>query len=121
MSMLTIYILYSIKAGHMTYPNFLTLLLGLLFIALSRLFPNLPPNYFIGIRTPWTLEYPAIWQATHRFASKLWLAGGIFIVLSSFLCPSSINFIIFLAIVSIISVGSVYYSYRLYQKQFNDH
>ncbi len=41
----------------------------------------LRPNYFIGIRTPWTLEDPEIWQRTHRVAGKLWVGVSLVLLL----------------------------------------
>ena len=34
-------------------------------------------NFFIGIRTPWTLASERVWNATHRFAGKVWVATGL--------------------------------------------
>ena len=34
-------------------------------------------NFFIGIRTPWTLANERVWNATHRFAAKTFVAGGL--------------------------------------------
>jgi immunity protein, SdpI family len=43
----------------------------LLFAILGNYLPNLRPNYFVGIRTPWTLERAETWRATHRVGGKL--------------------------------------------------
>lgn len=34
-------------------------------------------NFFIGIRTPWTIASEPVWNATHRFAAKTFFAGGL--------------------------------------------
>jgi uncharacterized membrane protein len=34
-------------------------------------------NFFIGIRTPWTLASEAVWYATHRLAARLMVASGL--------------------------------------------
>lgn len=36
-----------------------------IFLGLALLLPRLPPNYLAGVRTPWTLEDPGVWRATH--------------------------------------------------------
>jgi uncharacterized membrane protein len=33
-------------------------------------------NFFIGVRTPWTLASEAVWYATHRLAARLMVASG---------------------------------------------
>jgi uncharacterized membrane protein len=38
---------------------------------------NVKPNYFFGIRTPWTLESEDNWKQTHHLASKIWVWGNI--------------------------------------------
>jgi uncharacterized membrane protein len=42
--------------------------MGLFFLVLAYLLPRIPPNYFSGVRTPWTLEDPEVWRETHRLA-----------------------------------------------------
>ncbi len=39
--------------------------------------PKVPRNFYVGIRTPWTLASTEVWTATHRFAGKTCLAGGL--------------------------------------------
>jgi uncharacterized membrane protein len=34
-------------------------------------------NFFIGVRTPWTIANEQVWNATHRFAAKTFFAGGV--------------------------------------------
>lgn len=43
---------------------------GMLFIAIGNYMPKIKPNYFFGIRTPWTLENEEVWQKTHRVGGK---------------------------------------------------
>lgn len=57
------------------------LLLGLFYILMGNYFQTIRPNFFIGIRTPWTLANDAVWKKTHVFGGRLWLGGGIVLVL----------------------------------------
>jgi len=34
-------------------------------------------NYFVGIKTPWALASEEVWQKTHRFGGRIWVAGGL--------------------------------------------
>src|SRR4051794_26325012 len=52
-------------------------LIGLLFIFIGNLSPKFKPNYFIGIRTPWTLANEDVWKKTHRFGGKVFVIVGI--------------------------------------------
>ena len=41
---------------------------------------TIQPNYFIGVRVPWTLEDEDNWRKTHRLASYIWVAGGLLLI-----------------------------------------
>ncbi|MGB2626232.1 MAG: SdpI family protein [Candidatus Acidiferrum sp.] len=49
----------------------------LLFALLGNLMGKVRRNFFIGIRTPWALANERVWNATHRLAAKVFVAGGI--------------------------------------------
>lgn len=59
---------------------------GVLMIALGTVMPKLPRNGLVGIRTPWTLADPGVWERTHRLASYLCMLAGAVSMLS---LPSS--------------------------------
>ncbi|HEX6507011.1 MAG TPA: SdpI family protein, partial [Chloroflexota bacterium] len=50
---------------------------GVLLIALGNILPRLPRNGLVGIRTPWTLADPTVWERTHRLAGYLVAASGL--------------------------------------------
>lgn len=50
--------------------------LGVLFIALGNVLPRVEPNWFVGIRTPWTLSSDTVWRKTHRTGGFVFLLGG---------------------------------------------
>ena len=50
---------------------------GVLLIALGNVLPKLPRNPIVGIRTPWTLAHPAVWERTHRLAGYLCVLAGL--------------------------------------------
>jgi immunity protein, SdpI family len=83
MSAVTISILYSSQHGMMSFNRLFNPLIGIFFIVVGNWMYNIKPNYFVGIRVPWTLESPDNWRATHRMGSKLWVAGGILITICS--------------------------------------
>jgi uncharacterized membrane protein len=55
-------------------------LVGLLFIFIGDLSPKFKPNYFLGIRTPWTLYSEDVWKKTHRFGGKVFVILGLLLV-----------------------------------------
>jgi uncharacterized membrane protein len=87
---------------------------------LGNYFQTVRPNYFIGIRTPWTLENEQLWKKTHRMGGKLWVAGGVLIaVISIFINNNTALAITFGAILSIMVIVPVVYSYIEYLKAKN--
>lgn len=58
---------------------------GLLFIGISFLIENAKRNFFIGIRTPWTLVSDSVWEKTHKFGAQTFRIGGALVIVSAFL------------------------------------
>lgn len=83
-SAVTISIIYSSQHGTISFNKLFNPLMGVFFIVVGNWMYNIKPNYFVGIRVPWTLENPDNWRATHRMAGKLWVVGGILITIC---CP----------------------------------
>ena len=117
-SLLATYLLYLSNAGNLKNPNLLIGLIGALFAMLGNYFQALRPNYFIGIRTPWTLENEQIWKKTHRLGGRLWMAGGVLIVFLSFIISSNLALAItFGAILSVMVIVPITFSYTEYLKE----
>ncbi|MFT3678394.1 MAG: SdpI family protein [Chitinophagaceae bacterium] len=121
LSFISFFIIYSSRSGSISLnANLLVAVLGAFWCILGNYMFNLKPNYFAGMRLPWTLHDEENWKETHRLAGKLWFAGGIVIFLLAFLLPSRIVLAVFICITMVITLIPMIYSYRLYrQKQKN--
>lgn len=117
MSVLALFIIYSAESQSLTNPNYIILGMGLLFIILGNFFKTIKPNYFLGIRTPWTLEDETVWKKTHRMAGKMWFVGGIVIVFASLILGNQPNLIVFLIITGIITIIPILYSYIQFRNE----
>lgn len=89
-----------------------SLLLGLLFIIFGNYMSKFRQNYTVGIRLPWTLSSEDNWDKTHRLAGKLWIVGGVLVLVNIFLKWTGFLIGILLVIVFVPMV----YSYALYWK-----
>lgn len=58
--------------------------LGLLFVLLGNVMGKVRRNFWLGIRTPWTLANERVWYATHRLAARSMVAGGLPPLLAAF-------------------------------------
>jgi uncharacterized membrane protein len=90
---------------------------GLLFAIIGNYLPNLKPNYFAGLRLPWTLENEDNWRKTHRLAGKLFFAGGLLLAVVCLFTPPVASIVIFFTCTMIIVIIPCVYSYRLYKNQ----
>jgi uncharacterized membrane protein len=91
-------------------------IIGLLLAFMGNIMHSIRPNYFAGVRTPWTLEDNDTWRATHRLAGKLWFVGGIVITIAVLLLPAKAGMIIFMSMIAILVLVPVVYSYIYYRK-----
>jgi uncharacterized membrane protein len=89
--------------------------IGILFFYIGILCENAKRNYFIGIRTPWTLSSEKIWDKTHKIGGILFKIAGIVALLGIFFRNYTIFFVLVPAILS--SVYLFVYSYLKYQKE----
>ncbi|WP_165806475.1 SdpI family protein [Chitinophaga parva] len=87
---------------------------GLLVVILGVYLGGLQPNYFIGVRTPWTLMSSQIWQETHRMASRLWIIAGIVIMSCGFFMQAVSAVFVVIVIAALIAFLPYIYSFRLY-------
>lgn len=105
------------------YPNALkmdliiTLMVGVLITVYGNYMPKIKHNFFCGIRSPWTIESQEVWAKTHRFAGKLWVAGGLSFVCLGFFLTGMPLFSIMLAITAAISIIPYAYSYFIFNKK----
>lgn len=114
-SSLMCFVIY--KAINSEVPiQFMMVILGLFFAALGNYFQTIKPNYFLGIRTPWTLQNETVWLETHRTSGKIWIIGGIIMALSYFIFPLNISAIIMLLVIIFLALVPVLYSFILFKK-----
>jgi uncharacterized membrane protein len=65
----------------------ITVTIGLLFVGLGNYLPRIRSNWWIGIRTPWTLENDAVWRETHRVGGFTFVAAGLVLVIAGLFVP----------------------------------
>jgi uncharacterized membrane protein len=89
--------------------------MGLLFIFVGLMIGKAKRNYFIGIRTPWTLSSDKVWDETHRVGGKLFIASGMLALLGAFFPDYSFWFIMVPVLGT--ALFTVVYSYVLFQRE----
>ena len=88
---------------------------GLLFLVLGNFMGKIRPNWFVGIRTPWTLSSKLSWVKTHRLAGRLFVVMGLlFFMLALFRQPWVVAALVSALVVCL--VWMVVYSYLVWRK-----
>jgi immunity protein, SdpI family len=89
---------------------------GLLFVFLGNYLTRVEPNWFIGIRTPWTLSSDSVWRRTHRTGGWLMVIGGLILAASAFV-PRPAFLVLFVATIVIVAVIPIVQSYVLWKRE----
>jgi uncharacterized membrane protein len=85
LALLNIYgLCYSLGADRLPF-NPVLIIIGFLMMFLGNLLPKLPRNFFVGIRTPWTISDEDNWHRTHRVGARTFLLGGLLLIIKGFL------------------------------------
>lgn len=90
--------------------------LGLLFIFIGFMLRQAKRNFFIGIRTPWTLSSDQVWHKTHQLGSILFMASGALAVVGSFFGGTTAFWMLMIPIFGS-TIFLVIYSYILYRRE----
>jgi uncharacterized membrane protein len=107
-------ILWSI--GYQISPNLtFPFLIGALFIYIGFLLSHAERNWFVGIRTPWTLSSETVWKKTHEIGGKLFKIAGVISFIGALAGQYAMWFI--LVPVLLVAVFTVTYSYFEFQKE----
>jgi len=72
---------------NISIPRAISFAIGLQFLLWGNVMPKVQSNWFIGIKTPWTLESEHSWFLTHRLGGWVMTVGGLILLLTSFFLP----------------------------------
>ncbi len=89
--------------------------LSILFYYVGVMMGQTKRNYFIGIRTPWTLANDEIWDKTHQLGGKLFKVAGI-VSLIGLILPNKIGLFIAIGFIIVAAIIPVVYSYIIWRK-----
>jgi uncharacterized membrane protein len=112
----TIIIYSSTHADEVNVGKLILPLIGLSFAGLGWYMPKFKQNYFVGFKLPWTLENETNWNETHKVAGKLWIYGGLFQAVVTFILPMKFGMIAFMLAIAVMVIIPSVFSYRLFKK-----
>lgn len=97
---------------------FMLIGVGLLFILIWNYMGKIRQNYFVWIKTPWTLSDETVRNKTHRLAWRLWVIGGLLFIIEAFVMKW-VPVVFGIVIISTILIP-VIYSYMVHKKTISD-
>jgi len=109
-------VLWLLPANRGGIDGILTLVVGLITMALGNYMPKTTPNLLVGIRTPWTLADDDVWFRTHRMAAPLFMTGGALLVGAGIAGWAPATALIVLPPVAVIATLYSYVTYRRVHK-----
>ncbi len=91
------------------------LLMGIVFVIMGNNMPKVTQNATLGVKIPWTLANEENWNKTHRFAGKLWVAGGVVLMLTAIL-PGNIMIPVSMIGILVLAFAPMIYSFKIYRE-----
>ncbi len=112
--MITVSVIWGIVNNSNAIQKFMPLSMFFLFMLIGNYLGNIRPNYFVGIKVPWTLNSDEVWTRTHKMAGKLWFWGSL-IGMALYFVVDKMEYV-FIPLLVILVVVPVVYSYVIYRK-----
>lgn len=97
--------------------SLILLVATVLLLVVGNYLSAVPPNYFVGIRTPWTLEHPEVWRRTHRAMSRVWVFVTAAMIVLWKILDMQTYVVVFTVGAIGLAVGSLIYSYVVYRQE----
>lgn len=106
----------SINPGEINVEKVIVILVGVLFTIIGNMMPKFKNNFFVGIKTPWTISSENVWNKTHRIGGIMWFFGGLLIIGAGILLKGTAIFVSVLIITCIITIVPIVMSYFWYKE-----
>ena len=89
---------------------------GLFLAFIGHQLGRIRPNWWAGIRTPWTLADDTVWRRTHRFGAKIFVIGGLSIAIAGAVLPGTYAAIIVVSASVVLGLIPAAYSYVIWRE-----
>ena len=93
---------------------------GVLFLVMGNYLPKIRQNRTLGIKVKWALENEENWNATHRFAGRVWVSAGFACIACGMVPYKGLTMALFPAAIMMVAVLPCIYSWQYYRKQLRE-
>lgn len=117
-ALLAIHVISVLKAGgqNISMNRAILIVIGLLLATMGNWFGKLRRNFYIGIRTPWTIANDEVWERTHRLGGRLFVAYGVLLVVAGLAAPAGTSVFWLVGGLIVITVWLTVYSLVTYRR-----
>lgn len=118
LALAALHVIIVVKTAGSTIPigASIATVLGLLFMVMGNLLGKIRRNFYVGIRTPWTLANETVWEKTHRLGGRLFMLAGLLTVITAWITSEMVGFIVMMSGLVLTALWTVVYSYLCYRK-----
>ena len=111
-------IMLAIALGHHVPVGWIVpALVGALFVVIGSVMPRTRSNWWVGIRTPWTLSSDRVWARTHRLAGFSMTAAGIVMLVASLAFPTALRAPVAIGAAVAALIAPAVYSYLTWRRE----
>ncbi len=112
-----VFIMVESLGTDINFSIYIQLGVGMLFLVLGNYMQSLKQNYFIGVKTPWTLENEEVWKRTHRLTAKVWTVGALIMIIAPLTISNAVAYwSIFGVVTAVLVFVPIIYSYVIFQQ-----
>lgn len=109
-----------LRPGTVSISRAVTVAISILFIFIGNALGKIKHNYFMGIKTPWTLADPDVWNRTHRFTGRLWFLVGVVSIPCALALPEGFFSAVFGIGMLVTTVAGIVMSFVWYRRAHQD-
>lgn len=93
-----------------------SIITGALIVVIGNFMGKLRRNFYVGIRTPWTIANDEVWERTHRLGGPLFCVQGLISIVAGFVAPDWLCFVILIGGLIGVALWTVLYSLWVYRR-----
>jgi uncharacterized membrane protein len=101
-------------------PQLILAGISLLFVVIGNVLPKTKPNWYVGIRVPWTVNHPAVWYKTHRFGGVMMTVWGVLSLVVTLVVPPAHAAVVFVGGTALMVASMLIYAYICYRQQHHE-
>lgn len=102
------------SGAHIDITRVMFAIIFFFFALLGNVMGRIKRNFYMGVRTPWTIADERVWTSTHRFTGKLWFLGGL---LGALLAILGLPVVAGVPLLLILAIAPIAFSYVDYQRR----